>query len=510
MRVIDMSERKRLMRDVWIVWRVQIPLPLLCKEYRERYDASLKDELAVATTSDGDDRGGNGENVFTCALMCIPKASVLGFLYYMCLSGVQMDIRGSGSASRVFIAKDRYTEKKETETETETEKADAGMRWIRAWIVAALTIFGPLLTSMIGRLFNEVFGRQFSAAMEEGGGGGIARFLKRNKKYFTLTPLKGNECVVRLAAHTAIPTSMTPPASSVYAHRLGKSSSAPLAKAGESILILGDGDVSFGRLVSSRATDAAKLVVTTLDSRVEAMHKYGSEVASNIDAITAHGGEFRDCVDATTLSETTFDGTQFDAVIFMFPHVGEVHDLWSSIDMNRKMLRDFLLRVPPLLRDTGELLITLVSRFPYSAWQIASLAPHSLRFVGSLRFDFASVPSYRHVATRIERADHDTRYELEEALTYVFQRRRKAATGTTATTSAPVAATDVKNKKRKGDASGDAEDEETEMRRKRRRKEKKKKKEGKKKDKEKGKRKSKKDEERNSEKKRDRKRRKAD
>ena len=78
--------------------------------------------------------------MLTCALRCIPKSSVLGFVYYMCLSGVRIEVRGSGSASSIFIAKDKE------------DKKEKGVRWTRAWCVAAITVFGPLLVSMMGIL----------------------------------------------------------------------------------------------------------------------------------------------------------------------------------------------------------------------------------------------------------------------------------------------------------------------------------------------------------------------
>ena len=52
----------------------------------------------------------------------------------------------------------------------------------------------------------------------------------------------------------------------------------------------------------------------------------------------------------------------------MFPHAGGDGGLAASIDENQRLLRNVLKEAPKVLAPGGELHITLVQRYPYTAW----------------------------------------------------------------------------------------------------------------------------------------------
>ena len=90
-------------------------------------------------------------------------------------------------------------------------------------------------------------------------------------------------------------------------------------------------------------------------------------------------------------------------MVFHFPHTGTDAGLAASIDENRALLRDFLAAAAAVLRPGGEVHVTLVHRYPYTAWRAplvaAGGAGAALEFLGAAPFDFGAYPGYHHQAT---------------------------------------------------------------------------------------------------------------
>ena len=96
----------------------------------------------------------------------------------------------------------------------------------------------------------------------------------------------------------------------------------------------------------------------------------------------------------------------------------------ASITSNRKLLKQFVAASAGLLHEDGELHIALVHRYPYTCWKVGeglgAAATPALRYCGSVPFDPALFPGYKHVTTSMD--GRDSRYELEDAETHVFRR----------------------------------------------------------------------------------------
>ena len=77
-----------------------------------------------------------------------------------------------------------------------------------------------------------------------------------------------------------------------------------------------------------------------------------------------------------------------------------------------------------MLKPEGEIHITVVNRYPYSAWKVSQLeavSPALLEYCGTVPFDPMLYPGYKHVTTSMD--GRDSRYESESALTYIYKKR---------------------------------------------------------------------------------------
>ena len=125
----------------------------------------------------------------------------------------------------------------------------------------------------------------------------------------------------------------------------------------ESILVVGDGDLSFGRGLAQHRSTGAALLVTSYDSRRAVLRKYGkkargpwhtshasasgadpprsAQAQACIDACVAAGCEVQHEVDATAL-DVAFPERRFQTVVFNFPHSGQ-----QRAHVNQALLRGF-------------------------------------------------------------------------------------------------------------------------------------------------------------------------
>ena len=312
-------------------------------------------------------------------------------------------MEGEGSSVKLMIINDLYSQKDIAVPEDSA---------LLSWCTGMLAEFGPMMVSMLGRLFHEMFERPFrahcrqrneTASASEDMTIGISRFLRQYKKIFEVERIKGNESIVQLRDETSRDPTKSLTNDEIicvcrYADRMKRGKS--IVEAGvlvvqcfytsDDILILGDGNLSFSRslcenLVSKeRKTNASNVIATTFDSQMESMHKYGScEVASNVDAIRRSGGQYHEKVDATSLQPNMFYHNErsttrnrlFDFIIFQFPHVGKCEDIWESIQANRTLCRKLLLCASSMLKDDGELVgsvHTVCSSFGIPLFRVVS------------------------------------------------------------------------------------------------------------------------------------------
>jgi len=291
---------------------------------------------------------------------------------------------------------------------------------------------------MIGRLYNEAHGEHFVNTHPEG----ITKFLStRLAKELKFETLKGQEMLVDLsrrgnadgtvvgklarldhAAEDANDADIHAPFRATTLSCVGWKSAACPYKIDETLLVVGEADFSWSASLSRRRREdgrsqsggtrcshrcfVGRLLATSYEDLRTLESKYAQVDASiselrDAGAIVAHG------VDGTDLRscEVVRDHAPFDVVLFNFPHVGSNQGLANSIAENKALLRGFLASASELLAPLGEVHVTLVYRYPYTAWlsqlrdETAGFKLLGLEYLGNSEFDFAAYPGYSHQAT---------------------------------------------------------------------------------------------------------------
>ena len=267
-----------------------------------------------------------------------------------------------------------------------------------SWMRACVDANGPILVSMLGRLYLEAHGKHFA---EDGFPGGIGRFLRTElKDELSFEAMKGQEVLVDLKrrgdarsflSHKS--TKRKQPsdgdgteadvAGPALAGRLGARGccAAAYSEVDERILIVGEADFSWSAslLTTGGGGNAAvperrrRLTTTSFDALVTLQGKYGAAaIESHVGALKRAGASVLHEVDATSLGSLPALQLRgpFDLIVFHFPHCGTDHGLHASIADNRALLRGFLEEVarPEVLAADGEVHLTLVHRYPYTAW----------------------------------------------------------------------------------------------------------------------------------------------
>lgn len=270
------------------------------------------------------------------------------------------------------------------------------------WICECVEVNGPILVSMVGRLYQEAHGRPFA---QDGFPEGIGRFMReRLREELVFEPQKGQEVLVEMRRRgdaRAFLGATSKKLRKQGAHggegEDGEDGTSRLAMRGscaaaysvpsERVLIVGEADFSWS---ASLVADAAatgggaesgggdatprrrRLACTSFDSLPTLRVKYGAAVDAHLRALKASGASALHGIDATGLSreEALRARGPFEVIAFHFPHVGGDGGLASSIDENRKMLGAFLdeCAQPAVLSADGEVHVTLVHRYPYTAW----------------------------------------------------------------------------------------------------------------------------------------------
>ena len=213
------------------------------------------------------------------------------------------------------------------------------------------------------------------------------------------------------------------------------------------ILLIGDGDLSFGASLIEHHC-CADVTATVLEKgREELLEKY-PHAAENIAKIeeaegdgegegegSSASGRVLYGVDATTMrpfaDKRTGTGLM-DRIIFNFPHVGgKSTDVNRQVRYNQELLVAFFGRAAPSLAPGGSIIVTLFEGEPYTLWNVRDLARHSgLRVDRSFVFRPVAYPGYRHARTLGAVRNRQTgeigggwRGEDRPARSYVFVRK---------------------------------------------------------------------------------------
>lgn len=223
--------------------------------------------------------------------------------------------------------------------------------------------------------------------------------------------------------------------------------------ADQSILIVGDGNLSFAFALCTMLGGGSKVTSTTYDT-LEELKKY-PETASIIEKLNAVGSRTMHGVDATNLNGTYVAKLQqaearsgetstaaaaaatadvpvpvpvYDRVIFQFPlaHPPETAAQFKAqpdpLIQNKLLLRKFLIGATKLLAKNGEIHITSKEVKPYSWWRIHTLAnglPNTA-FVGKLGFDPKRYPGYESRKPVNLHSDRVESFQFTNSTVFVF------------------------------------------------------------------------------------------
>lgn len=150
------------------------------------------------------------------------------------------------------------------------------------------------------------------------------------------------------------------------------------------ILVIGDGDLSYSTALSSTFRDkqGVRLTATTLDS-LESLTKRYKRAEDNIKLLSSMASvSIYYGVDARELETFKFTkDRKFHPIVFNFPHPGGK----NCMATNRKLLSDFFMSAEKVLRDDGEIWLTLCDgqggtpadkqqREWQNSWQVVGMA----------------------------------------------------------------------------------------------------------------------------------------
>ncbi|GMH49095.1 hypothetical protein TrRE_jg908, partial [Triparma retinervis] len=127
-----------------------------------------------------------------------------------------------------------------------------------------------------------------------------------------------------------------------------------LIKRSASILIVGDGDLSYGRNFVERGEDKVTVSVLETCEKHRAVYRQSEDHTAAIDS--SKGGKVMFGVDATALKDSFEPGTTYSKILWNFPH-------WpgkTNIRRNRELLSAFFTSARDFIADDGEVKVALV------------------------------------------------------------------------------------------------------------------------------------------------------
>ena len=185
------------------------------------------------------------------------------------------------------------------------------------------------------------------------------------------------------------------------------------------ILLVGEGDFSFAASLAELLGSAHNLTASALDTAAQLAAKY-PDIQRRLSALRSRGASIAPGVDATTMVHGAWTGERpFDRVVYNFPYAHVTKFSKDHLAANQELLRRFYARAAQLLRPGGEVHLRNKMTEPYRSWDLASLLPASLTFVGVAPFDARRFPGY---ANRSNWGTSAQGYSVVASRTYVFRR----------------------------------------------------------------------------------------
>ncbi|KAI5806588.1 hypothetical protein DFH27DRAFT_479964 [Peziza echinospora] len=176
------------------------------------------------------------------------------------------------------------------------------------------------------------------------------------------------------------------------------------------ILLLGEGDLSLSTTLH-KTHHCTNLLPTVLDTQPELFTKYHPQASAHVAHLAAHNIHPLYSIDATKLHLAPrirkYPGGGFDAVVFMFPHVGgKTSDQARQVRANQQMLLGMFASVKGVVKKAakgekgGVLAVALFDGEPYHTWDIRALArAHGWRVQRSGKLDWEAFKGYKHART---------------------------------------------------------------------------------------------------------------
>lgn len=185
------------------------------------------------------------------------------------------------------------------------------------------------------------------------------------------------------------------------------------------ILLVGEGDFSFAHSLVELLGSAHNLTASALDTAAQLAAKY-PDIQQRLAALRSRGASIAPGVDATTMAHGAWTGNKsFDRVVYNFPYAHVTKFSKDHLVANQELLRRFYACAAQLLRPGGEVHLRNKLNEPYRSWDLASLLPASLTFVGAAPFDARRFPGY---ANRSNWGAGAQGYSVSDSRTYVFRR----------------------------------------------------------------------------------------
>ncbi|XP_044393248.1 heavy metal-associated isoprenylated plant protein 41-like [Triticum aestivum] len=191
------------------------------------------------------------------------------------------------------------------------------------------------------------------------------------------------------------------------------------------ILLVGEGDLSFALSLAIGFGSGANLVITSVDDYGTLTKKY-RDAASNLAKLGMMGAVILLGVDAGKLDYHPYLRTrQFDRIVFNFPHAGFSFG-WKEDDErlikeHQKIVKAYFESASRLLRPEGEIHVSHKTKDPYCKWDLLRLATDSdLHLVGQAYFWKEDCPGYNN--KRGDGKDCDQPFMLGECSTFVFSK----------------------------------------------------------------------------------------
>ncbi|KAM0867131.1 hypothetical protein ACQ4PT_042192 [Festuca glaucescens] len=144
----------------------------------------------------------------------------------------------------------------------------------------------------------------------------------------------------------------------------------------QSILVVGDGDMSFSLALAAAFGSGENLVATSLDSYDTLTSKYG-KAESNVTELERLGATVFHGVDAKMMKRhPCLKMRRFDRIVFNFPHAGFIghEEQDHMIKAHQLLVRRFFRNASHLLRPDGEIHVSHKTGQPYDRWKIEELA----------------------------------------------------------------------------------------------------------------------------------------